>query len=41
MRTEVGFIISPCHTPRTKWEHTVGPISGVISTKRHVGTVVS
>jgi len=44
LRTEVGFIISPSRTPRTKWEHTVGPIDGVISTKRkarHVGAVVS
>ena len=43
-RTEIGFIISLRRTPRTKWEHTVGPMGGVISTKRkarHVGAVVS
>jgi hypothetical protein len=43
-RTEVGFIISPRRTPRTKWEHTVGSIGVVAFTKRkarHVGAVVS
>ena len=46
-RTEVGFIISLRRTPRTKWEHTVGPIGDIVSKKRkprnrkprHVGTV--
>jgi len=32
--------MSPHHTPRTKWEHTVGPMAGAISMKRRARHVV-